>query len=157
MKTCIQMLHLDQTKLYFFFDQDHQPAININGAKYTSLYFLYQDFPSLATSLQVEKIAQITNFLVKGLEFQFIENIIQFKEEYTQVLEAGQIDLLHNVPCMHDYGIYDVSLMHKPKIVADELIFFVKHGYTQLPYKVSLNHPLIKKKFTVQYELLPFL
>ncbi|WP_068468254.1 hypothetical protein [Candidatus Protochlamydia phocaeensis] len=155
MKTCIQVLHLDQATLYFFFDQDHLPAIQIEGVKYTSLYQLCRDFPHLLAPKQIEKMAKIANFLIKGLEFQYIENINAFKEDYFQRLEAGQTALLQNMPCLNDYGIYDVSIMHHPKIHNGKLIFFVKQDYTHLPYKASLDFPLKDENFSIHYELLP--
>lgn len=156
MKASIYMIPIEQLELNFFFDQDHKPAINVEGQTYNSLVALFQSFPILSNPRYREKVAQIVNFLLKGLEFHYIENIEKFKEEYQQQIEYEQLSLEDRLVRLSDYGIYDLSSMHAPAVINGQLIFFVKHDYTQLPYKVSVGFPITSDYPNARYELLPF-
>jgi hypothetical protein len=149
------MLSLDSTELFFLFDQAHQPAIEINGFQYTSLNHLLQILPQLIHPRHLEKLAQIANFLAKGLEFEYIEDIELFKQNYWQQIEAEQLNLHHETPALKDYGIFDLSVMHPPRLMDHKLIFFVKHDYLSIPYQTSLCYPISKELLHMSYELLP--
>ncbi len=157
MKISIQMLSLGSAELFFFYNQAHQPAIEINGISYSSLSHLLQDLPQLALIENIEKLAQVANFLAKGLEFQYIENIESFKENYWQQIEAEQSNLLHETTKLKDYGLFDLSLMHPPQLRDYKLIFFVKHDYLLIPYQASLFYPIDREPLHMSYELLPVL
>lgn len=156
MKASIQLLYIDETRIHFFFDQSHRPAIDIEGTTYTSLYDVLRQFPQFAVPQQADKMAQLSNFLMRGLEFHFIENILKFQEDYVQGVEAGQFELLQNSPSQNDYGIYDISGMHPPRLTMHALIFFVWHDYTKVPYRASLDYPIHDQHFIMKYELLPY-
>ncbi|CUI17232.1 conserved hypothetical protein [Candidatus Protochlamydia naegleriophila] len=156
MKASIQLLHIGETRICFFFNQNDLPAIDIEGTTYTSLLEVLLHFPQFAVPQQADKIAQLSNFLMRGLEFHFIENILKFQEDYAQRIDAGQFEVLQNIPCQNDYGTYDVSIMHPPRLNAHELIFFVWHDYTKIPYRASLSYPICDQNFIMKYELLPY-
>ncbi len=159
MKVFIQMMSIDSADLYFLFNQAHQPAVEIEGIiyTYTELKHLLQAIPALSNSLYLEKLAQIANFLAKGLEFQYIEDINRFKENYWQQIEEEQLDMTNECSCLRDYGIYDLSVMHPPYLKSNKLIFFVKHDYLSIPYQASLIYPIHENPCPMFYELLPLL
>jgi hypothetical protein len=157
MKISIQMLSVGSTELFFLFDKAHHPAIEMKGTHYTSLSHLLQNLPSLADPQHIEKLAQIANFLAKGIEFQYIENLDLFKENYYQQIEAEQLDVLNEGPKLKDYGAFDLSVMHSPRFMDQKLVFFVKHDYLSIPYRVSLFYPIDQEPLRMSYELLPVL
>lgn len=157
MKISIQMLSLGSTELFFLFDQAHHPAIEVKGIRYTSLGQLIQALPELTDKKHIDKLAQIANFLAKSLEFQYIEDIENFKESYLQQLEADELNLLQDTLKLRDYGIFDLSVMHPPHLIDHKLVFFVKHDYLSIPYKASLFTPIHIEGFHLSYELLPLL
>lgn len=157
MKISIQMLSVGSTELFFLFDQAHHPAIEMKGTQYTSLSHLLQALPQLANSQHIEKLAQIANFLAKGIEFQYIENLELFKENYYQQIEVEQLDLLNDGPKLKDYGTFDLSAMHSPLFKDQRLVFFVRHDYLSIPYQASLFYPIDQEPLRMSYELLPAL
>ena len=154
MKISIQMLSLGPIEIFFLFDHHHQPVIETMGIQYPLLPDLLETLPQLYEDQNLEKLAQIANFLAKGIEFQYIENIELFKENYYQQIEAEQASLLDEGPLLKDYGIFDLSVMHHPHLKDNQLVFFVKHDYLGIPYKVTLFLP-IEEMAKMSYELLP--
>lgn len=155
MKVSIQRIALENIEMHFFFDQEHEPAIDIAGQKYTSLSPLFLAYPTLSRPKNLSKAAQIINFLATGLDFRLIENIEEFKEDYLQRIESEQMGLVLDGPMISQYGVFDVSAIHPPTIKENFLIFFVKADYTQLPYRVQVSFPPIQEELEVSYELLP--
>lgn len=156
MKISIRMLSLGPLELNFLFDRYHQPAIDIEGKIYTSLGGLCRHIPQFSEIEHLEKLAQVANFLVKGLEFHYIEDIELFKEDYAQQLEAGQLQMLNEEPRFNQ-GLYDLSEMHPPRIVNQHLIFFVKQEDPTIPYRVSLDYPVCTDEPVLSYEALALL
>lgn len=157
MKISIQMLSIESTELFFLFDYQHQPVIEVNGIQYTSLRQLLDILPQLHHPQHLEKLAQIANFLAKGLEFQHIEDIELFKESYYQQIEAAQSSLLDDGPKLKDYGIFDLSAMHPPCLKKEQLVFFVKHDFLLIPYQATLFQPIENDLLHMAYEILPLL
>jgi hypothetical protein len=137
------------------FDAQRQPFVEANGISYTSLSRLYQDFPFLFNEPFLEQTAQLTTFLLKGLEFRYIEKIELFKSNYKQQIEREQKEINWSEPRLSDYGIFDVSKIHPPLIKNGKWSFFVQEGHTQLPYKVTISLPPPPKNGKIAYELLP--
>lgn len=148
MKASIQQLTLAEQEWLFFFDFEDKPCIEVDGITYTYdlLTDLFESFPTLF-QLELDKTAQVVNFLASGLEYQFIENSDQFKEEFLQRLEGDK---------RYNYGLFDVSKMHSPIIRNSHFIFFVMEERTQLPYRVSMDLPYIEGISSIRYELLPY-
>jgi hypothetical protein len=157
MRASIHMIPIETLEFNFFFNQENKPTIEVKERIYTSPAPLFRDFPILSNPHYPEKIAQLINFLLKGLEFHYIENIEQFKEDYYQQIESEQITLNDQPAHLSDYGVYDLSDMHAPTIQNGTLTFFVKHDYTHLPYKVSVPFPILTDQIRASYELLPYL
>jgi hypothetical protein len=156
MKISIRMLTLGSLELNFLFDRYHQPAIDVEGTIYTSLGSLCRHIPQFSEDQHLEKLAQVANFLVKGLEFDYIEDIELFKEDYAQQLEAEQLQMLNEEPHFNQ-GVYDLSEMHPPRVVNHRLVFFVKQEDPMIPYRVSLDYPVCTEMPIVLYEALALL
>lgn len=155
MKIFIQMISLGPHELFFLFDHQHQPIIEAESIQYHALGHLLKSFPQLQEQDHLDKFAQIANFLAKGLEFQYIENIDFFKAAYYQQVELEQSSLLYEGSSIKDYGIFDLSFMHPPRLEDHKLIFFVSHDYLGIPYEVNLLYPMGKDTPELLYELLP--
>jgi hypothetical protein len=84
------MSSLGSSDFFFLFDAQYQPTIEVQGIPYTALGEILHFFPEFHQSQNLEKLAQIANFLANSLEFQYIENIEAFKEDYYQQIEAEQ-------------------------------------------------------------------
>jgi hypothetical protein len=156
MQGSIHMIRLNNMEIHFYFNEDNKPTIEIKGKAYTSLSSLFRDFPFFSRLKNQEKIAQLINFLLKGLEFYYIENITEFQESYRKQIEIEQL-YPEEAPLYLKYGIYDVSIMHPPLIKNRQLIFFVKQDYTQMPYQVTVPFPIVQETVMAYYELLPFI
>ncbi len=157
MKISIQMLFVGPNELFFLFNHQHQPVIEMEGIQYHSLGQLLHILPQLHHPQHIEKLVQIANFLARGIEFQYIEDIELFKENYYQEIEAEQSSLLEDSPKLKDYGIFDLSGMHPPCLKKHQLIFFVKHDYLSVPYQATLFQPIESESLHMNYELLPLL
>ena len=156
MKISIQMISLGSHELFFLFDHQHQPVIEVKGVQYDSLAHLLQTFPPLYDQKNLKTLAQITNFFAKGVEFQYIEDIEAFSLSYYQQVEEEQSSLLYEGSAIKDYGIFDLSAMHPPKVENQTLIFFVRHDYLHIPYRVTFYYPSHPEKtLEISYELLP--
>lgn len=153
MKISIQMLTLGSLEFYFLFNH-HQPIVEVQSIQYSSLEHLIQKCPQLIHPQNIDKLAQIANFMVKGLEFQYIENIEAFRENYYQQIEIEQLTLLYEGTKLKDYGIFDLSDMHPPRLNGNQLIFFVRHDYLGIPYRVTLFFPITNDTPQLSYELL---
>lgn len=157
MKTSIQMLSLENLEFFFLFNHQHKPIVEIQGHQFSSLHKLIQKFPLINQPQHLDILAQIANFLAKGLEFQFIQNIDSFRENYYQQIETEQSSLLYEGFNLKDYGVFDLSTMHAPLLIDQKLSFFVKHDYLGIPYKVTLMNPVDCNSPNIIYELLPIL
>lgn len=156
LKASIRLLTIDDLEFHFYFNQEHKPAIFANNCSYHHLPELFHDFPLLMLPNNIAKAAEMINFLMTGLEFQFIENIEDFKIDYLQRLDS---ESSYDKPDVNiaDYGAFDISGMHAPLIERNQLTFFVRKDHDHLPYKVSLAFPVASKQPHVKYELLPIM
>lgn len=151
------MLFVGSIEISFLFNHQHHPVIEVQGKQYSSLGPLLDKYPIFTHTQHLDKLAQMANFLAKGLEFQFIENIESFKEKYYQQIETEQSSLLYEGSLLKDYGIFDLSSMHPPHLKDRQLLFFVKQDYMGIPYRANLRYPLNDSNPMMAYELLPLL
>lgn len=151
MKSSIKLFFIEENEFNLLFNSLHQPTIEIANENYNSLKALLQKYPLLVCDTNLPKTVQMINFLLTGLEYEYIDDLEKFKEDYQQRIESEQATLVGNSVKLSDYGIYDVSFMHEPKLDKGKLIFFVKNDSNNLPYKVSVD--TISSK--AHYELLP--
>lgn len=156
MKISVQMLSLDSHELFFLLNSENQPVIEIHEIQYHNLGSLLKAYPQLQREKHLDKVAQIANFLARGLEFQYIDDIENFKTSYSQKIERIPSSLLDERPSIKDYGIFNLSMMHPPLAKDHQLIFFVKHDYLGIPYRVTLHYPAANDPNPrMDYELLP--
>jgi hypothetical protein len=153
MKTAIQLILIEDVEFSLFFDLNSQPAIEVQNQIFQSNEALFQAFPFILHPKHVIKTVQIANFLIKSLDFQYIENIEAFQTDYHQRIESEQASFTQQLPRLSDYGIYEVSCMHLPQMRKNQIIFFVKNDYTHLPYKVTIT--IEAHNIEASYELLP--
>lgn len=147
MNVLTQIVSFDSFELSFTLDSRQLPIVEFHQTPYHSLHSLLRAIPALYQNL--DALAKSANFLAKGLEFQWIDDIASFKKEYYEQLEAEQKMGESEEIRLIDYGIFDLSSIHLPKWKDDQLVFFVKQCASGLPYQVSIsslsshNSPLI--------------
>ena len=107
MHTAIQVLHVNLFELRFFFDQNQSPTVEVQDRHYHSFFDLFCDLPGIIPHL--DKAVQVINFLAKGLEFQYIDDIILFQTNYRRIIEDESFESPDEHARLRDYGIYDVS------------------------------------------------
>lgn len=157
METLIQILTVEMKQILLYFDKSHQPTIFIEGKSYSTLFPILQVMPELYKKNYFDQLAQIANFLAKGLEFKYIEDIETFKKNYSRTIQSEKLtpDEWHDQSQLKYYGLYDLSSLHAPSMINSELVFFVKHDYLSIPYQVTLHLPIKNEELQMAYELLP--
>jgi hypothetical protein len=149
MKASIQQLTIAEKEWLFFFDFEDRPCIEVEGITYSCNVWadLFDNFFVLFQS-ELDKAAQVINFLAFGLEYAFIEHLESFQEGFQQRIENDK---------KYNYARFDTSKMHPPQITNSHFVFFVMEEHTQLPYRVSITFPFIEGISNIRYELLPYL
>lgn len=157
MKVSIQMISLEKNELLFLFNHKHQPVVEVNEIQYTSLSKLIDTYPILLSSKHLEKVSQVANFLARGLEFQYLDDLDSYSLSYYDEIKAEESPHSFGKIPLKKYGVFDLSVIHPPSLKEGTLLFFVKHDYLGIPYQVrvsDLNRH--HEEPTVSYELLPF-
>lgn len=154
--TTIYNIKLHNFDLQCQIDQHRHPMVTIGEKSYTTLYGLIKAVPILSEQKQIKNLSKIANFLCNGVEYLFIDDIPKYQEEYLNRVEFEQntFDYLPNR--IIDHGVFDVTGMHPPRIINDELVFYVKNDHTEVPYRVIIPYPIIKETLEARYELLPY-
>lgn len=137
-------------------DSHLKPLVRSGDKTYQSLFGLTQAIPVLELNDHLKALAKIANFLSGGAEYQFIEDISKYQEEYLNRVEFEQNSFDYIPNRIIDHGIFDVSVMHPPRIINNELVFYVKNDQNQLPYCVSVAYPITKESDGIRYQLLPY-
>lgn len=121
-------------------------------AEYKTLGDLLTDFPELKAENNKVKLAEITNFLLKGERYSVITEPKKFIENYLKVIEAeGELfELPLNAITRH--GVYNVEEIQLPRHENGQFIFYVKSA--NIPYRVTLSIPM-QENYPPKYELLP--
>lgn len=138
------------------FMQDQTPLVQCEGHVFNHIWLLNQHVSSLSETSYLKEFAEISNFLWKGLQFQFIEHIASYQKFYTE-----QVELEKKFPSdvfpyrLMDYKIFEVSVMHDPRVENNQLSYFVYHTTTALPYRVVCPFPYISTSTLVHYQILP--
>ena len=138
--------------------QQQSPQVEWNNQVFTHLWFLLAEIEELSHSHYIEAFAEISNFFWKGLQFQRIYDIQEFQQHYIK-----QVELEKNHPAdvfpyrLSDFKIFDVSVIHEPKIENNQLIYFVFNVSNGLPYRVVCLFPYPKASTYVHYQILPLL
>lgn len=139
--------------LSLYFDASQTPTVGYKEKSFRTLYALIDAFPQLAENFS--KSAELANFLMRGMDFQLIEDIEAFKLSYHEQL-ASNLNENDDKPHLADYGHFDLSSLHPPRLNNGQLVFFVKGGHTHLPYQVSVSFPMPTSSQPSAYSLLPF-
>lgn len=155
MKIAVKILPIGCDELIFLFDQSYQPIIEVKGVQYTSLKQFLSVFPQIIDNGLFIEFAKIVCFFSNGIEFQYIEDIESFKENYYGQIKAEQTSLSEEGIHLKDYGIFDLSTMHPPCFKDNYFAFFVRHDYLGIPYRGTLLYPIEIENPQVCYELLP--
>lgn len=132
------------------------PIIKCGSDYFKNMEELITAFPDLAKPENLYTLAEACNFMFKGLEFSPINDVEEFKSEYMHQIKFEQTQLELMGPRLSDYGIYDVSVMHQPRLLHSQFIFFVMNAYNRLPFRVICALPLSRDYPSVRYELLPY-
>jgi len=136
---------------------DSQPFVECEGLPFNHIWLLNQHLFCLSEITYLKEFAEIANFLWKGLQFQYIEDISKYQHFYVE-----QVELEKRYPGdifpyrLTDYKIFDVSIMHEPRIENGQLNYFVFQAATGLPYKVICPFPYDSNSTLVHYQILPF-
>jgi len=138
-------------------DASGLPIIVSEGQVHSNLLSLTKAFPDLVTEGYLKPFITAANFLFQGIKFHPIDSISKFQKEYVDRIEYEQDPSKQFLKRISDYGIFDVSQMHSPKVIGDKLIFFVREDYTDLPYRVTCDFPITTENPEVKYELLPYI
>ena len=154
MKISIRMLQIEKKELNFLFNTDHQPIIEIENKHYSSLDDLCKALPILLTAEYLDQYVQLANFFACGLEFEFIEDIPKFIKNYKETIENELLAPFDQQTKLSEYGEFDLSSIHSPKLLDGRCVFFVKHDYLNIPYRASFIYPHQESSPKIKYELL---
>lgn len=136
--------------------EDETPVVEFDFQTFNHIWILNQHLPSLSDPLYIKEFAEIANFLWKGLSFTFIDQIEEYKKFYIEHVELEKQHPSDVFPFrLTDYQIFDVSVMHDPKIEKNLLHFFVYQTATAIPYQVVCPFPYDSSSTVVRYQILP--
>jgi hypothetical protein len=136
--------------------QDQTPLVECEGNFFNHVWLLGQSVACLSDPAYLKEFAEISNFLWKGLQFQFIDQIANYQKFYTE-----QVELEKKYPSdvflyrLTDYKIFDVSVMHDPRLEEERLSYFVYQTTTGIPYRVVCPFPYTSTSALVHYQILP--
>lgn len=146
----------NEIELECLIDADKQPTIIYNNHKYKTLHSLLEMIPALSEPQSLQPLAYVVNFFAKGFDYQYIENIKQFKDDYLNRIEFEKNSFDYMPDRLIDHGVFNVVVMHPPLIINNELVFFVKNIQSGLPFKVSCPFPITSEFSSPLYQLLPY-
>jgi hypothetical protein len=135
---------------------DEIPCVEWEDQFYNHIWLLVQKIPAFSDPRHLKEFSEVSNFLWKGLSFQFINCITDYQKFYLE-----QIELEKNHPGdifpfrLTDYKIFDVSIMHEPRLQEGHLSYFVYNNETGLPYRVVCPFPYNSNSTLVHYQILP--
>jgi hypothetical protein len=136
--------------------QNQIPMVEFNHQFFNHIWLLVQQLNLLSDPIYLKEFAEVANFLWKGSQFYFIDCITDYQKFYLE-----QIELEKKCPSdifpyrLTDYKIFDVFVMHDPLLEEEQLLFFVYHAATGLPYRVVCPFPYTSSSTLVHYQILP--
>lgn len=155
-KQVITEIKIGESSLQLFL-QEKVPLVEVNGQIYAFFLHLIQAIPLLADHSYLEAYARISNFYWKANRFCFIDSIEEYQDFYTKRIQFEKnnpLDLFEYR--LTDYKIFDVSVMHGPKIQQNELIYFTYNRSNYIPYKVISPFPYHLNQ-PIHYQILPII
>lgn len=157
MNTRIRDIYLGQTTINLNL-KNNKPYAYLNNQEFSYLWFLVDKVPQLSEPHYLREFCEISNFFWKGVQFEFIDSIQAYQQQYIE-----RIEMEYNNPAdifpyrLTDFAIFDISVMHEPKIEGDMLSFYVYNVTNGLPYCVICPYPYPVKSTQVHYQILPLL
>lgn len=156
MNQAIKTLALGEHPLLLGLSQN-KPYVEVEGARFCLLWHLVHAYPRLSSLECVDLFAEVSNFLWKGVDFIYIQDIEAYRTFYWSQVEIEQkqpADLF--VYRLTDYPIFDLSVMRAPYINEEGyLCYFVYQAATALPYRVVSPFPYTSTSTVVHYQILP--
>lgn len=132
------------------------PVVEREGEFFHHIWHLSLQFPPLSDPASIVPFAEISNFLWKGLQFQFLDQVEDYQRFYIEQIELEQkcpTDIFQYR--FTDFKIFDVSVMHPPRLEDGELFYFVYNTTNGLPYRVVCPFPYTVSSTVVHYQILP--
>ena len=85
--------------------------------------------------------AQMVNHVVQGYDFELIIKPDEFREKYMERYNAEDPaeEVGPGTIRLHNFGVPDFAVIHKPMKNGDELIFFVENIFMGIPYRVTMT------------------
>lgn len=136
--------------------KENMSLIKFNEQFFSHLWLLVQQIPELSDADYLREFAEVSNFLWKGIQFECVISIESYQKRYNE-----QIELEKKYPSdvfpyrLTDYKIFDVSVMHDPRLEEGNLLYFVYNTTTGLPYRVVCPFPYTSTSTLVHYQILP--
>lgn len=156
-KRLVKEINIDDEKVSLILNEQI-PVVEWNGQEFLYLWFFLRAVPSLSDPLYIEEFCEISNFFWKGVQFQRITSILEYQQEYIQRVKLENEHSADVFPYrLTDYKIFDVSVMHPPKIVDEQLLYYVYNVNNGLPYRVVCPFPYPTTSTKVHYQILPIL
>lgn len=134
------------------------PLVEYREQLFQHLWMLCQQCTLLTDPAYLKEFAEVSNFLWKGTSFQFIESISDYQTFYLRQIELEKEHPTDVFPYrLTDYKIFDVSVMHEPMLIENQVHFFVFQTETGLPYRVVSPFPYTSLSLLVHYQILPII
>lgn len=157
LKSSILTLEFGNDLLYLCL-HDNAPVVEYKEKVYKYLWLLVDDAPELSGPANKKIFAIIANFFWKGTEFQFIDSIPSYQKQYRdRVIYERKYSADVFEFRLTDYKIFDVSVIHEPKVEEGQIFFYVCNLSNGLPYRVVAPFPYTSTSTLVHYQILPFL
>jgi len=159
LKPCDNTPHhliIGSDELDCLFDAKGKPTILYKNTKYLTLQSLLEDAPNIGHSGPLKSLALLVHFFCGLKEYNFIENIAKFKEDYLTTIEHEKNTLEYMPERLIDHGIFDLSGMQYPTLEELDLTYYVQSKKTLLPLKAFCPYPLPQSNIQIRYQLLPY-
>ncbi|MBA3722032.1 MAG: hypothetical protein H0W88_06495 [Parachlamydiaceae bacterium] len=156
-KVYINEITIENQTLFLILNNEN-PRIEWNNQIFSHLWFLIGKLPALSNPVYIEQFAEIANFYWKGIQYKCIENIPAFQKQYQEQVKLERLHPADIFPYrLTDYKIFDVSIMHEPKLHEGQLIYFTFNTQTGLPYRVVCPFPYPAASTLIHYQILPII
>lgn len=138
--------------------EEFTPVAEFKKQNFKHLWGLIEACPELSELSYLEEFALISNFFWKADTFQYIDVIAEYQDFYSKRvhLEMQKRDNVEDYR-LTDFKIFDVSGMHPPKVIDNQLIYFTFNKASRLPYRVVCPFPYPIQSTYVHYQILPTL
>ena len=135
---------------------DQIPLVEFEDQFFNHIWVLVQKIHLLSDAVYLKEFAEVSNFLWKGSAFHFIDCIRDYQEIYLEQVELEKKHPSDVFPYrLTDYKIFDVSVMHEPRLEEGQVAYFVYNTATGLPYRVVCPFPYTSNSTLVHYQILP--